>query len=116
MNKKINDEVLRIQNLMGIKVSYRGYVIKRANEMITNLNRDKKDWRDKSKIIGFLLMIITGASSDQETGAKKLKSLLIEKPELCEYYFKVSKTLKMAAILSRKPSPPNRNEFYRNMK
>ena len=107
MNKKLNDEVLRIQNLMGIKVTYRGYVIKRANEMITNLKRDEKDWRDKSKIIGFLLMIIIGTKSDQEAGAERLKSLLIEKPELCEYYFKVSKTLKMAAILSGKPSPPS---------
>lgn len=106
MNKKINDEVLRIQNLMGIKVAYRSYVIKRANQMLIGLNKTEKDWRDKSKIIGFLLMIIIGASSDQEVGAKRLKSLLIEKPELCEYYFKVSKTLKMAAILSGNPSPP----------
>ena len=105
MNKKLNDEVLRIQNLMGVKVTYRGYVIKRANEMITNLKRDEKDWRDKSKIIGFLLMIIIGTKSDQEAGAERLKSLLIEKPELCEYYFKVSKKLKMSAILSGKPSP-----------
>lgn len=94
------DEVLRIQSLMGIKEMDRLYVIKKANALLDAIPRNGTEWKIRTKIVLFTQMIITGVQDDKEEGVQRLKEVLKNNPSYIDYFKRISYTLRMAALLT----------------
>ena len=98
--KKYNskqDEVLRIQSLMGLEDLNRERVILLTNSLLNAIPRSFKGWKVKTKIVLFTQMIITGAEHHKQVGVEQLKEVLKENPEYCDYYLNISERLRLAA-------------------
>lgn len=98
--KTKEDEVLRIQSLMGLKDMDRLYVINRANALLQAIPRNGPEWKIKTKIVLFTQMIITGVQDDKEKGVQRLKEVLKNNPSYIDYFKSISHRLRMAALLS----------------
>lgn len=98
--KTKEDEVLRIQSLMGLKDMDRLNVIKKANALLNTIPRNGAEWKIKTKIILFTQMIITGVQDDKEKGVERLKQVLKDNPSYLDYFRDISHRLRMEALLS----------------
>ena len=94
------DEVLRIQSLMGIANINKSKVIQMANSLLNAIPRRGYEWKIKTKIVLYTEMIITGAEHHKQVGVERLKEVLEENeetPKYRDYYLNISERLKVAA-------------------
>ena len=91
------DEVFRIQSLMGIKNINKAKVVLMANLLLNAIPRTRDNWKTKTKIVLYTEMIITGVEHHKQVGVEKLKEILSENPDYCDYYLGISERLMTAA-------------------
>lgn len=98
---KLVNELMKLQNLIGIDDANRSRVVLKSNELLKRMIKsEKNNWRLKTKIVIFIVMTIAGTKHEKNTAVLRLKEILQNNPELNDYSLDISQKLRIVTLAS----------------